>query len=152
MDASWAVHDDCHGCTGIVLMLAGCAVAAWSYKQKMVTRSFTESEIVALSDALSRIIWFRRWIKAQGLDIPSTTVYQDNEAVIKLMRDERRTHQRTKHLDARYFYVRDLEVAGDISIKWLSSKDMIADLMTKPLQGELFSSLTERLMGHAKCD
>ena len=64
------------------------------------------------------------------------------------MRDERRT----KHLDARYFYARDLEVSGDISFKWLSSKDMIVDLMTKSLQGELFSNLTERLMGHAECD
>lgn len=35
VDASWAVHDDCHGRTGVVLMMAGCAIGAWSYKQRM---------------------------------------------------------------------------------------------------------------------
>ena len=69
VDASWATHDDGHGRTGIVLMMAGCAVAAWSSKQKMVTRSSTESEIVALSDATTQIMWYRRWLAEQGYDV-----------------------------------------------------------------------------------
>lgn len=148
VDASWAVHDDCHGRTGLVLMMAGCAIGAWSYKQKMVTRSSTESEIVALSDALSEIIWFRKWLTAQGFELPPTPIHEDNEAVIKLMREERRTHQRTKHLDARYFYARDLELSGEIMITWSPTTEMIADLMTKPLQGHLFLYLTSRLTGN----
>lgn len=40
----------------IVLMMAGCAVAAWSFKQNMVARSSTESEIVALSDGLTQVL------------------------------------------------------------------------------------------------
>ncbi|CAM9695749.1 unnamed protein product, partial [Ectocarpus fasciculatus] len=116
---------------GIVVTIAGCAVGAWSYKQKMVTRSSTESEIVALSDALSDVLWFRRWLTSQGHELPPTVVYQDNQAVISLMRSERRCHQRTKHLDARYFYARDLELAGIIDIVWLPTALMIADLMTK---------------------
>lgn len=56
VDVSWAVHDDCHGRTGIVILVAGCAVGAWSHKQKMVTPSSTESEVVALSDALSHVV------------------------------------------------------------------------------------------------
>lgn len=148
VDASWGVHDDCHGRTGIVLMIAGCAVGAWSFKQKIVTRSSTESEIVALSDALTNVVWMRHWLIAQGHKLGPTPVYQDNEAVIALMRDERKTHQRTKHLDARYFYARDLELAGVIKIMWCPTDEMIADLMTKPLVGHLFTFLTRRLTGN----
>lgn len=53
----WATHDNDHGRTGIVLTMAGCAIAAWSFKQKMVTRSSIESEIVALSDGLTQLLW-----------------------------------------------------------------------------------------------
>lgn len=59
VDTSWAVHDNCRGRTGVVLTMAGCAVGAWSHKQKMVTLSSTESEIVALADAMREILCCR---------------------------------------------------------------------------------------------
>lgn len=142
------MHDDCHGRAGIVVMIVGCAAGVWSYKQKMVTGSFAESEIVALSDALFDVLWFRRWLNGQGHVLPPTVVYQDNQAVISLMRSERRCHQQTKHLDARYFYARDLEIAGIIKIVWLPTALMLADLMTKPVQGDLFTTLTGYLTGN----
>jgi len=147
IDASWVTHDDGHGRTGIVLMMAGCVVAAWTYKQKMVTLSSTESEVVALSDGLTQVMWLRAMLAAQGYDVPPTTVYQDNSAVMELMKRPRGTHQRTKHLDVRYFYARGLELEGDIRMEWLSTKHMVADLLTKPLQGALFKTLTNRLRG-----
>ena len=146
--ASWATHMDGHGRTGIVIMMSGCAIAAWTSKQKMVTRSSTEAEIVALSDALSHVMWLRRWLAAQGHEIDATVVYQDNEAVMRLMRSDRRTHQRTKHLDVRYFYARDLESEGAIRLQWIPTADMLADLMTKPDTGALFEGLNARLMGY----
>lgn len=68
--------------------------------------------------------------------------------MISLMRNERRCHQRTKHLDARYFYARDLELAGAIKIVWLPTALMIADLMIKPVQGDIFTTLTGNLTGN----
>ena len=148
IDASWATHFDGHGRTGVVIMMANCAIAGWSFKQKMVTRSSTESEIVALSDGITQVMWLRYFLTAQGYTLPPTTVYQDNSAVMALMRGGRNTHQRTKHLDVRYFYARELEADGDICLEWLSTKHMIADIMTKPLQGSLFTTLTKQLTGN----
>ena len=142
VDASWAVHDDCHGRTGIVIMMAGCAVASWTFKQKIVTVSSTESELVALSDALKHIMWFRRFLTAQGFVLGPIPVYQDNKSVLELMKGGRKSHQRTKHLDVRLFYASDLDKAGDIALEWIPTTDMIADLMTKPLQGQTFKHLT----------
>jgi len=114
----------------------------------MVTRSSTESEIVALSDATTQIMWFRRWLAEQGYDVAPIKVYQDNMAVLDLMRSPRRTSQRTKHLDVRLFYARDLEEEGHIELEWLPTKHMVADLLTKPLQGFLFMSLCAELKGY----
>ena len=102
IDASWATHKDCKSRTGVILMMCGAAIGGWSYKQKMVTRHSTEAEIVALTDGLSEVIWSKRWLNEQGHSVGKIRVYQDNEAVLKLMKSDRRTHQRTKHLDARY--------------------------------------------------
>jgi hypothetical protein len=148
VDASWAIHDDRHGRTGIVVMLAGCCVGAWTFKQRIITLSSTESEIVALSDGVKHIMWYRQWLTAQGFSIGPTKVFQDNEAVIQLIKNERRANQRTRHLDVRLFYPRDLEIAGHIQLVWCPTDIMIADLMTKPLQGALFRRLTAALTGN----
>ena len=147
VDASWAVHDDRHGRTGIIIMLAGCCVGAWTFKQKIVTLSSTESELVALSDGVKHVMWYRRWMMSQGIRLGPTVVYQDNSAVMQLMKNERRANQRTRHLDVRLFCPRDLELAGDISLVWCPTEDMIADLMTKPVQGALFQKLVTLLTG-----
>ena len=115
----------------------------------MVTKDSTEAELVALSDAVSEILWMRHLLLAQGYNIGATTLYQDNQAVIDLMRSERRTKQRTKHLNVRYFHARDFELSGQIKIQWKSTHLMLADLMTKPLQSASFSNLTLLLTGNA---
>ena len=80
--------------------------------------------------------------------IGKVRVHQDNEAVLKLMKSDRRTHQRTKHLDARYFYARELEEDDEIEIIWTSTGHMVADLMTKPLMGKSFTYLSGCITGN----
>ena len=69
-------------------------------------------------------------------------------AVINLMKSERRTHQRTKHIDARYFYARELTEKLDIELIWIPNHLMIADLLTKPVLGMLFTTLTAYMTGN----
>jgi hypothetical protein len=68
-DASRAVHNDRHGRAGIVAMLAGCCFGSWTCKQKMLTLSSTESKIDAISDGVKNIMWFKRWLIAQGHEV-----------------------------------------------------------------------------------
>jgi len=149
VDASWAVHHDCYGRTGIVMMMAGCSVGAWTFKQKIITRNSTESELAALSDSVSHMMWYRRWLRCQGHVIEPVTVYEDNAAVVSLMSAERRVSQRTKHLSVRLFYSQELQERGIIVMEWCSTDLMIADLMTKPLTGGAFERLTLKLTGNS---
>ena len=129
-------------------MIGGAAVGGWSYKQKMVTRHSTESEIVGLTDGLSEVVWSKKWLEKSGYDQGPVDVWQDNEAVTKLIGSERRTHQRTKHIDARFFYAKELSEKKEIILRWTPNHLMIADLMTKPVMGSLFVSLEEYITGN----
>jgi hypothetical protein len=67
VDASFGTYEDMKSVTGIVLMIGNASVYVKSGKQKIVTRSSTEAELVRLSDALSQILWTREFLSNQGL-------------------------------------------------------------------------------------
>ena len=66
VDASFAVHPDFKSHTGAVMTYGQGAIQAISRKQKLNTRSSTESELVGVDDALTPIMWTRLFMEAQG--------------------------------------------------------------------------------------
>ena len=78
-----------------------------------------------------------------------TIVYQDNESAIRLEKNGRRScSQRTRHIDIRYFYIKDLVDKGIIIIKYCPTELIIDDFFTKPLQGALFYRMRDVVMGN----
>lgn len=69
VDSSFGVYEDEKSVAGIVIMLGGATIYVKSSKQKIVTRSSTESELVGMSDALSQILWSREFLLQQGLSL-----------------------------------------------------------------------------------
>ena len=63
------------------------------------------------------------------------------------MEKGRSTSQRTKHISTRYFFAKDRIDSGEIILVHMGTKDMIADFYTKPLQGELFKYMRDKIMG-----
>jgi len=66
VDGSYATHMDMRGQSGAVLMTGNCSVLFRSNKQKVNTRSSTETELIAVDDALLTIQWTRSFMKDQG--------------------------------------------------------------------------------------
>ena len=93
-------------------------------------------------------IFIRNYLTQQGYDEPPATIYQDNEAAIKLCENGLASSKRTRHIDIRYFFIQDRIKIGDIQIQYLSTKDMIADFLTKPLIGQQFYKLRDLLLGY----
>ena len=147
IDASFGVHEDGASRTGVILMMSGAAVGGWSSKQKLVTKSSTEAELVALSDGSSQVLWAREWLLAQGYVMPATVVYQDNQGVLSLLMNNRHSRQRTRHLNVRYFFIKDRVAKGELQLKYMPTKQMIADVMTKPITGALLVQLRGALLG-----
>jgi hypothetical protein len=135
VDGSYASHMDMRGQSGAVLMTGDCAVLFKSCKQKVNTRSSTEAELIAVDDILPTIQWTKMFLMEQGYDL-KTELKEDNKSTMLLMKNGRLpSGKRTKHLDVRYFYAKDLIDRGILQVTHCVSEQMIADFFTKPLQG-----------------
>ena len=84
VDASYAVHPDMKGHTGVTMSLGKGSVYSSSTKQKMVTRSSTECEVVGVYDSMPHLLWTSLFMKSQGYATGTTTLYQDNKSSILL--------------------------------------------------------------------
>ena len=115
-------------------------------KQKVNTRSSTEAELIAVDDTLPNVQWTKLFMRDQGYDL-ETIIKEDNKSSILLMKNGRvLSGKRTKHLDIRYFYVKDLLRQGIVKIEHCKTKDMIADFFTKFLQGRRFQVLRDLIL------
>jgi hypothetical protein len=148
VDGSFATHPSMRGHTGGGLSMGRGFPVVTSTKQKLNTRSSTESELVAVDDCMPAICWTRYFLEAQGYRVTENIVYQDNKSAILLERNGKASSsKRTKHIHIRYFFVTDRISAEELSVEWCPTGDMIADYMTKPTQGALFRKFRDQIMG-----
>lgn len=148
IDGSFAVHQDMRGHTGMITTLGKGAMLSSSGKQKINTRSSTESEIVAVDEGITKPLWLRNLLEAQGQTVDDCILFQDNQASMRLEKNGfQSAGKRTKHFAIRYWFTTDLVKRGVVSIEYCPTLDMVADAMTKPLQGALFQKLRNCIMG-----
>lgn len=134
VDAAFAFHHDMKGHTGGMLSLGKGAIYSTSQKQKLNTKSSTESELVGVDDLMPQILWTRLFLQAQGFCVTNNIVYQDNQSSIKLENNGRGSSgKHSRHINICYFFVTDRVAQGDLSIKYCPTDMLIADFYTKPL-------------------
>ena len=147
VDASFAVHMDMKGHTGSCMSLGKGCIYCDARKQKINTRSSTEAEQVGVYDTLPQIEWTARFLKDQGLVVDTSMLYQDNKSAILLQKNGKlSSSKRTRHMDQRYFYIKDKVDSGEVTIEHCPTEEMIADFGSKPLQGRLFYYLRDAIM------
>jgi hypothetical protein len=146
VDASYGTHHDGKSHSGLYIALGKGPVFVRSSKQKIVSKSSTEAELVALSDACSQVIWSRDFLINQGYDVSSVTVFEDNKSTLALVHNGKSTSERTKHINIRYHFIKDKIENGEIDLQYMSTDQMIADVLTKPLPGKKFIDLRNKLL------
>jgi hypothetical protein len=147
VDASFATHSDGTSRTGAVEQLGNNFISCKSRKQKLISLSSSESELYAISEALIEILWYQSFV--QELDpsiVGPKLILEDNKSVISLLTNERHNKQRTKHLSVRFFHLKDKIEKGEVVMEYVQSENNIADILTKPLSGNLFKKLRGKLM------
>ena len=143
IDSSFAVHKDMRSHTGAIMTLGQRAIISDSTKQKVSAQNSTESEMIAVNDTLSKILWTKRFIEAQGHTVKENIVYQENTSAMKLkMNGKISSGKRTRQFDIKFFYFTDFVKREEIQIKYCPTKAMIADFMTRPLVGTKFWKFT----------
>jgi hypothetical protein len=89
------------------------------------------------------------FLTAQGITLESNVLEQDNESAIKLETNgQKSAGKQSRHIDIRYFYVKDRIQSEGMVIHHCPTELMIADFFTKPLQGSLFSKFRDVILGH----
>ncbi|MGK3737709.1 MAG: hypothetical protein ACI90V_004556, partial [Bacillariaceae sp.] len=159
VDASFAVHKDMRSHTGAVLSLGQGALVSMSLKQKINTKSSTEAELVGVDDAMNFVEWIQLFVEQQIRSINKDSILnkmgneiviqQDNTSTIQLVKNGKQSStKRTRHINIRYFYVTSKIKDGSMKVIYHPTKEMVSDYLTKPLQGSLFRTHRNSIMGH----
>ena len=147
IDSAHAVHNDMRGHTGGITSFGTGIIDQKSSKQKMNTRSSTETEHVGTSEYLPKPVFFELFMGAQGYK-PHTILAKDNESEIRMLVNGKAScTSNSKHVAIKYFWCTDRIKKGKMSVRHCPTEKMLADYMSKPLQGKLFILFRHVLMG-----
>ena len=144
LDANWAEdRTDRKSNSGVICRVFGGTVSWSSRKQNVVSTSTTEAEYYALAEATKEVQWIIQLLKNFNIIFTGpVTIQSDNQSCIKFVQNEKFSN-RTKHIDVRYHYVKDLISNNAIELKYCPTEYNIADMLTKPLAGTKIKALRE---------
>jgi hypothetical protein len=149
VDASYASHSDRKSHYGISIHYGASSgsIHTISKRTKVVALSSTEAEYIGLCEAAKVVAWARQFLAELGFEQNSPAVlFEDNQSAISMVNNGN-DHGRTKHIDIRYHYIRDLVKSGQIDVKYLDTDNMVADTLTKALDKKKFLKFRNNIMG-----
>ncbi|RVX00023.1 Retrovirus-related Pol polyprotein from transposon TNT 1-94 [Vitis vinifera] len=133
VDADYAGNIDTRkSLTGYVFTLFGGAVSWKANLQSVVALSTTEAEYMAMTEAVKEAIWLKGITEELAMYRGKVVVYCDNQSAIHLAKNQS-FHERSKHIDVRLHFVRDIIAAGEIGVGKVHTKDNPSDMLTKSL-------------------
>ena len=153
VDASFNCYETGKGHSGFCLFpdLEGSAAILYkSLKQKTVTKSSTESELVALKEAVQNILNCAELMMEldKTVNLYPIIVYQDNESAIRLVNQPVVNRQgRSKFINRSLFQVNENIVNGEIVVVHQNTNELVADFFTKALHGHRYRKFRARIMG-----
>ena len=155
IDASYALHPDAKGHSGIYISLGqqGGTIHFRSSKQKLTARSSTESELIAIHDGLPDVLWLSYLLNDLGyksdvnVQRRPPTIFQDNKSTIFMANNGNIGKTgKSKHINVRYFFIKEQIDRNIVQVTYLPTEDMVSDILTKPLTGKLFSKFRKHLL------
>lgn len=128
-----------HGYTGII--------TASSTKQKHIVKSSFESELMSIDKVTDELIWTRKLLEELGISqTKPSIIYNDNKSTITSIHKGTSSFKQTKHINTKYFYIREHIQNNQINLQYIETENNLADFLTKPLQGSLFIKFRNAIM------
>jgi transposase InsO family protein len=133
-DSNLAGDIDDRKSTSSSVFLLGNSLVTWlSQKQRVVALSSCEAEYIASANAACQGIWLNRLLgEILGIPTPRVKLLVDNMSAIALSKNPVH-HDRSKHIDVQYHFIRDCVDKGEVDIVHVGTNDQLADILTKPL-------------------
>ncbi|CAL8085699.1 unnamed protein product [Prunus armeniaca] len=145
-DSDWGGSlDDSKSTSGYAFSF-GSGVFSWaSMKQNCVSLSTAEAEYISAAEATTQAIWLRFVLEDFGeLQAEATPLQCDNTSAISITKNPV-FHQRTKHIDRRYHFIKNALQQGFVDLVYCPTKEQVADIFTKALPKERFNYLIDKL-------
>jgi hypothetical protein len=147
VDSDWCGDiDDRQSTTSFAFYMRGTTFTWSSKKQPIVTMSTCEAEYVAAAHCVCHAIWLRNLL--HDMKVPqheATEIRVDNKSAIELAKNPG-NHERTKHIDVRFHFIREHIKDETIRVVHVQSTDQAADILTKALSKPLFEK-GKRMLG-----
>jgi len=130
--------------SGSCQILGGKLVCWSAKKQQSVVMSSAEAEYVAAASCCANVLWMKSQLSDYGIQYKMVPIFCDNTSAIAISNNPV-LHQRTKHIDIRYHFIRDHVINGDIELHFIPTEYQLADIFTKPLDEPTFTRLKAEL-------
>lgn len=144
-DADWAQSKkDRKSNSGHIYKYNGSLISWGCKKQNSISLSTMEAEYIALAEACQEGLWIQRLLKDFGKQQrKKTVIYEDNQSCLKFILNSKFSN-RTKHIDTKYHFVKDLKNRDIMDFKYCPTEHMLADMLTKPMGAQKLSTLREK--------
>jgi hypothetical protein len=124
--------DKMRSLTGYVFTLCECAISWKSQLQPIVAFLSTETEYMTITEANKEAIWLKAFVSELCSFVGPIVVFCDNQSAVHLTK-YRMHHERTKHIDICYHFVRDVVSEDKVLVKKIGTEKNSTDMLTKPL-------------------
>ena len=150
VDSDWAGCIDTRRSTiGFIVQIAGGPVSWKSKTMKTIAQSSCEAEFMGLTEVCKELMWLCNFLEELGIPFHTPKIYCDSQSAIHWSQDPIE-HARNKHMEVKYYYVRDCVTDNKVRIFKILTTYQLADMMTKPLGKQPMDRLKPAAMGH--CD
>ncbi len=137
--------DNRRSTTGYIFLHCGGPIVWASKRQRTTALSTTEAEYVAGCESAKEAVWINRLLKEIGKeDSLPVPLLCDNQSAIRLAKNPE-FHQRTKHVDIKYHFIREQYENGVIDLQYVGTENQLADILTKPLETKRFQYLRQKI-------
>ncbi|GJV28175.1 retrovirus-related pol polyprotein from transposon TNT 1-94 [Tanacetum coccineum] len=125
--------------------LGGDKLVSWSSKkQDCTSMPSAEAEYVSLFACRAQVLWLRTQLTDYGFHFDKIPMSCDSNAAIGISCNPVQ-HSRTKHIDVRYYFIKEQVKKGIIELFFVGTEYQLADMFTKALPEDKFKYLVRRL-------